>query len=122
MQLASADNIVDQDLSRRRPQNTRQSMNDQQDDRMPFLQAVGRKQDAPAQGYQHEQTHSDLDDTSRVIAVGQRAGPDRADQKRDPMGDDREARQRWRLEFLENDPVDDHVFNTVGHHCQRRAK
>ena len=91
MKLSAADDIVDQHLARRRPQHARKSVDDQQDDGVPFLKAVGRKQDAPAKRDQHEQAHPDLNDPARIEAVGQCAGPDRADQEGHPVGDDRKA-------------------------------
>jgi hypothetical protein len=69
-------------------------VDDQQYHRVPFLQAVGGEQNSPAERDQHEQAHPDLNDTPRIVAVGKRAGPYRADQEGYPVGDNRESGER----------------------------
>jgi hypothetical protein len=83
---------------------------------MPHLQRVGEKEHAPRDGGRHEERHPDLDDAARIVPVGRGAAVDREQEKRQPVRNDGEAGERGRMEFLEHDPVADHVLDGVGHH------
>src|SRR3546814_10362311 len=45
---------------------------------------------------------------------------DREQQVWQPVRNDGESAERRRVEFLEDDPVTDHMLDAVGHHHQRR--
>src|SRR5207247_10809979 len=65
---------------------------------------------------EEEETLPDLDEAAAVVAVGERAEGDAEEEERRPVADDREARERGRVEALEDEPVGDDVLDVVGHH------
>ena len=121
LELGGADDIVDQELRGRCPDHAREAVQDQQHRRVPNLEGIGQEQDAPAGRHDHEQDHAELDDPARIEPVGERAGIDREQQERHPVGEHREAGERGRFELLEDDPVADHVLDIVRHHGEHRV-
>ena len=121
VQVVASGDVVDQQLRRRRPEHAGHAVDREQHHRVPDLQRVGEEQHAPAERAQHEQQHAELDDAARIVAVGERARPDREQQERQPVRDHRVAAERRRLEFLVDHPVADDVLDRVRHHRQHGA-
>ena len=88
---------------------------------MPGPEGVREEEEPPGSRGRHEERHSDLDDAARVVAVGRGPAVYREQQEGQPVRDDRESGERGRMEFLEDDPVADHVLDGVGHHHRRHA-
>jgi hypothetical protein len=84
-QRGAADDVVDQELARRRPQHARHAVDREQQRGVPGLQAVGQEQPAPAERANHVEQHAVLDDAARVEAVGEHADRDREQQERHPV-------------------------------------
>ena len=121
VKLLAADDLVDQELRRRRPQHAGKAVHGQDRDRVPDFERVGHEQHAPGERAEHEQHHADLDQAARVVAVGEHARIDREEQERQPVRDHRIAAERGRMELVEDHPVADHVLDRVRHHGERRG-
>ena len=121
LELGGPDDVVDQELRRRRPDHPREAVQDQEHGGVPDLEGIGQEQDAPAGRHDHEQDHAELDDPARVEPVGERPGIDREQEKRHPVGEHREAGERGRFELLVDHPVADHMLDIVRHHGEHRV-
>ena len=117
-QVGGAGDVVQQHLVGGLPQHAGAAMDHQQHHGMPHLQGVGDEEIAPPQRGCDEQAHAALDEAARIETVGQRAGSDREQQERQPVGHHGETGQGGGLEFLEHHPVADDVLDIVGHHRQ----
>ncbi len=110
---------MQQQLARGPPQDACAPMDSEQQSRVPGLQGSGQKQHPPRDRHTHEQQHAELDDAAGIEAVGERAAVDREQQKRQPVGNDRETGKGRRVEFPEDYPVADDVLDIVRQHRQR---
>jgi hypothetical protein len=122
LQLRRADDLMEQELRCRSPQDAGEAVHDEDRLGLPHLQRVGDEEEAPGERGQHEEQHAELNDAARIEAIGERARVDREQQERQPVRQDGEAAQRRRLKLLEHDPIADHVLDAVSHHRQRRGE
>src|SRR5262249_55715185 len=70
--------------------------------------------------YEHQEHLRDLDEPAAVEAIGEGARVDGQHQERDPVADDREPAEAWRVERLEDDPVAGDVLDALGGHADER--
>ena len=117
-QLSARHHVVNDELRRRRAHDAGGAVDEQDDDGMPRLERAGQEEHPPRDRRQHEQSLGDLYELAAVEAIRERAGMQREQQERRPVTDDREPRQRRRVEHLEYDPVADDVLDVVGRHRQ----
>ena len=121
-EMLGADDVVHDELDRRRRDDARHPVQHQERGRVPGPQRARQEQHAPGQRHQHQQPLGDLDQLAAVEAIGQRARVHREDQVGHPVAEDGEAAEGRRVERLEDDPVAAHVLDALGRQADERQE
>ncbi len=116
--MFGADDIVDQQLAARSPEDPRHAVDHQQYTGMPDLDGVGEEQERPRRGDAHVHDLRRLNDFPAIEAVRQRAEVDGEKQERRPVAEHGKAGEHRRVKFLIQQPVADHMLDVVRHHRQ----
>src|SRR2546422_3504491 len=120
--MLGAQDVVDDELDRRRRDGSRHAVDHEERTRVPGPQRSGQEQGAPRERDEHQQRLRDLNEAAAVEPVGEGAGVHGEDQVRHPVADDGEAGERRRVERLEDDPVAGDVLDALGGHADERQQ
>ena len=121
-QMLGADDVVDDELDRRRRDDPGHAVGHQERGRVPGAERPGQEQRAPGERREHQQALGRLDEPATVEPVGERSGVHGEDQVRDPVTDHGEAGEGRGVERLEDDPVAGHVLDALGRHAEERQQ
>jgi len=72
-QIVGTDDVVNDELLRRRPENAGDAMNHQQDTRMPNFYRAGEKEIRPGRRHEHIHDLRDLNQSATIMPIGQTA-------------------------------------------------
>src|SRR5262245_6566326 len=99
--MLRAYDVVNQQLLRRVPHNAGQSMDDQQNGGVPYLNCIGVKKYGPRCRHDHVHELSALDDFPAIVSIGERTEVNRKQKKRRPVTDICKTGQYRRVKLLE---------------------